>query len=68
MITYHPNSWSAQARSFANNIYESGIWMVEHGEWTEAQRRQEMIKSFQQSYRNKLIVYRAAKRAHRKGW
>ena len=68
MITYRPKSWSAQARKFADSVYDSGVWMVEHGEWTEEQRCQEMIKSFQQSYRNKLIIYRAAKRAHRKGW
>lgn len=46
---YHPSSWSKQAREFADLILEQGeyVW----GSWAIAN-----------SYRPKLIRYRAAKR------
>lgn len=66
MKTFHPHSWSAQARDFADAIYESGIWMVALGEWNEEQRKRELSAHLQNSYRNKLVVYRAAKRLYKK--
>jgi len=66
MIKYRPRSWSAQAREYADAIYEAGLWMVAFGEWTEEQRKRELIVNLQSSYRHPLIVYRAAKRLHRK--
>jgi hypothetical protein len=67
MKTFRPRSWSAQARTFADAIYESGMWMVIHGEWNEEQREREMIAHLQNSYRPKIVVYRAAKRLYKKG-
>lgn len=66
MKTFHPQSWSAQARDFADAIYEGGIWMVVLGAWNEEQRKHELIEHLQDSYRPKIIVYRAAKRLYRK--
>ena len=66
MKTFHPCSWSAQARDFADAIYESGVWMVTLGEWNEEQRKRELMAHLQNSYRPKIIVYRAAKRLYRK--
>lgn len=66
MKTFHPRSWSAQARDFADAIYEGGLWMVTFGEWTEEQRKHELIAHLQDSYHPKIIVYRAAKRLYRK--
>ena len=66
MKTFHPRSWSAQARGFADSIYKSGIWMVAISEWTEEQRKHELIEHLQNSYRPKIVVYRAAKRLYRK--
>ena len=66
MIAYRPRSWSEQARTYANAMYESGVWMIENGEWTEEQRKKEQLINLQSSYRNKLVIYRAAKRLHRK--
>ena len=67
MKTFRPRSWSAQARTFADAIYESCMWMVIHGEWNEEQREREMIEHLQNSYRPKIVVYRAAKRLYKKG-
>lgn len=67
MKTFRPCSWSAQARTFADAIYESGMWMAVHGEWNEEQREHEMIAHLQNSYRPKIVVYRAAKRLYKKG-
>lgn len=67
MKTFRPRSWSAQARTFADAIYESGMWMVDHGEWTEEQRERGIIEHLQNSYRPKIVVYRAAKRLYKKG-
>ena len=66
MKTFYPHSWSAQARTFADAIYESGVWMVALGEWNEEQRNRELMTHLQDSYRPKIIVYRAAKRLYRK--
>jgi len=67
MKTFRPRSWSAQARDFANAIYKSGVWMVASGEWNEERRKHELIAHLQNSYRPKIVVYRAAKRLHKKG-
>lgn len=66
MKTFRPCSWSAQARTFADAMYESGLWMVAHNEWNEEQRKRALIEHLQNSYRNKIIIYRAAKRLYRK--
>ena len=67
MKTFRPRSWSAQARTFADAIYESGMWMVALGEWNEEQRKGELMAHLQNSYRSKIVVYRAAKRLYKKG-
>ena len=66
MKNFRPRSWSAQARDFADAIYESGVWMVALGEWNEEQRKRELMAHLQNNYRPKIIVYRAAKRLYRK--
>ena len=66
MKTFRPCSWSAQARTFADAIYEAGLWMMAFGEWDKTQRKQALTEHLQNSYRNKLVIYRAAKRLYRK--
>ena len=66
MKTFRPCSWSAQACTFADAMYESGLWMVVHREWDETQRKRALIEHLQNSYRNKIVIYRAAKRLYRK--
>ena len=56
--TYHPKSWSQQAR----NMADDQIWNVEHGYET----KEEAKKFFHTSYRHSLIRQRAAKRFGRK--
>ncbi len=54
MRSYHPESWSAQARKMCDNQIE----MVEAGYCTI----DEAIHFFSTSYRHSLIRHRAAKR------
>ena len=58
MRTWHPQSWSQQARNLSNNVIES----VNTGYKTI----KEATNFFSHSYRAPLICYRAAKRFGRK--
>ena len=54
MRTYHPDSWSKQARRLSDRIIEN----VKYGDWTY----EEGARFFNTSYRHSLIRGRAAKR------
>jgi hypothetical protein len=54
MYTWHPESWSKQARNMSNNE----IWSVNNG-WTTIEGA---IRFFSNSYRAPIIRQRAAKR------
>ena len=58
MKTYHPKSWSQQARGLADRLYEQI-----KDELTTEER---VIDFLHWSYRNQIIRYRAAKRFGRK--
>lgn len=71
MRTYHPASWSQQAREFANKIYIQVIEMYEKGKTAEyydldgnyhgdVDPEEWGIHIFQFSYRHPLIRTRAA--------
>lgn len=54
MRTWHPKSWSSQARALS----DVAMYNVNDGSWTLA----DATAFFQRSYRHPLIVNRAAKR------
>ena len=73
MRTYHPSSWSQQAREFANRIIAQVINALENGydpivfaeylgggEYRYRTPEQWGIETIQQSYRHELIKLRAA--------
>lgn len=62
MKQYRPPSWSVQAREFADCL------IAGYTRASEPEDYKVQIKySLQNSYRNSLIIKRAAKRLHRKG-
>lgn len=67
MRTYHPQSWSQQAREMADNMFNNVIYYTyTHPEkWPDVMKQtpeQAAIEFFQTSYRHPLIRERAAGR------
>ena len=61
-------SWSHYARKFADRLIESATYEIEAGRQTPEEARIFVTETLQNTRRNPLIVKRAAKRLHRKGW
>lgn len=57
--TYHPHSWSEQARRIANNLYN-----LESYYFNEF-KGQELREAVNDSYHNPIVINRVAKRLHR---
>jgi len=73
MKTYHPKSWSQQAREKGNSVYRAWIakneplevFNMETGEYETIYGEQAAMWQLNNSYRHPLIVNRAAKRVGR---
>lgn len=69
---YHSKSWSQLVREYTARVYYSGCWMVEHKEWTEKQRKKDMMNWFQyhdmSNANERRFAVRAVKYAKRHKW
>ena len=63
---YRTKSWSQLAREFADRMMEGCEYEVMKGRETYEGAHKFMITTLQSSYRNPLIISRAAKRIGRK--
>ena len=68
MRTYHPDSWSQQARKIADRMIGSRKWFIENGMEEPPEAKKWMMEIIQNRPIRDLRWKRVAKRLHRKGW